>query len=179
MSPLIRRTSVFAAVAAVMAALIGYFTLVTDLAFAAQARRLLAVHFTTVPARPGEAVAIWLRNSHLVAGVAVCLCVNGLAHTVKTARRPSFSLGDVVLALWAVGVAVTAGVLLGAYGSVQARAFWPYAPVELTAWATLLAVYADARLGRHGWRQTVRGLLSVELLLAVAAILETSGAKWL
>ena len=71
MSTLIRRTSTFAAVTASLVGLIGYYALVTHLAFAAEARRLLAVHFTTVPARPGEALAIWLHNSRLVLGVDV------------------------------------------------------------------------------------------------------------
>jgi hypothetical protein len=178
MSALIRRTACFTAAASGIACLIGYYALLTYLAFAAQARRLLAVHFTTIPARPSAAVGIWLHNSHLVLGVAVCLLVTGLAGSAKGGRR-AFRFADVLLTVWAVGVALTAGVLLGAYGSAQARAFWPYAPVEIAAWAMLLAVYASARLGRHGWRRTVRGLLTVELLLAVAAFLEASGGEWL
>ena len=184
MSALIRRTSMFAAVTVSLVGLIGYYALVTHLAFAAEARRLLAVHFTTVPARPGEALAIWLHNSRLVVGVAICLFVSGLARTVTAARRIGstripFCMSDALIAIWAVGVAFTAGVLMGAYGAAQARVFWPYAPVEVIGWAMLLALYTNARLGRHGWRQTVRGLVSVEALLAVAAILEASGGRWL
>jgi hypothetical protein len=178
MSALVRRTALFTATAAGMAGLIGYYALLTHLAFAAQARRLLAVHFTTIPPRPSAAAGIWLHNSHLVLGVAVCLFVTGLAGNGK-GRRRGFRFSDVLLSVWAVGVALIAGVLLGAYGSVQARAFWPYAPVEIAAWAMLLAVYVGARLGRYGWRRTLRGLFTVELLLAVAAFLEASGGKWL
>jgi hypothetical protein len=178
MRTLIRRTALFTTAATGMAGLISYYALLTHLAFAAQARRLLAVHFTTIPARPSVVAGIWLHNSHLVIGVAVCLLVTGLAGGAKRGRR-GFRFADLLLTVWAVGVALTAGVLLGAYGSEQARAFWPYAPVEVAAWAMLLAVYASARLGRHGWRRTVRGLLTVEVLLAVAAFLEVSGGKWL
>lgn len=176
MSALIRRTAFFTAAAAVMAGLIGYYALLTHLAFAAQARKLLAVHFTAIPARPSVAAGIWIHNSHLVVGVAVCLLLTALA---GNAKRRAFRFADVLLIVWAVSVALIAGVLLGAYGSVQARAFWPFAPVEIGAWAMLLAVYASARLGRHSWRGTVRGLLTVEMLLAVAAFLEASGGKWL
>jgi hypothetical protein len=177
MSALICRAAVLICSVAGMTGLVGYYALLTHVAFAAQARRLLAVHFATVAARPSVALEIWLHNSHLVLGVAVCLLVAGVAGGVKADR--AFSLADVLLTVWAIGVALTAGVLLGAYGGAQARAFWPYAPVEIAAWAMLVAVYASARLGRHGWRRTVRGLLTVELLLAVAAFLEASGSKWL
>jgi hypothetical protein len=176
MIALVRRAGLFAAASAVMAGLIGYYALITHLAFAQQARRLLAVRFTAIPSRPSAAAGIWLHNSHLVLGVAVCLLVTGLARSTRGGRR-EFTIADVLLTLWAVGVALLAGVLLGAYGAEQARAFWPYAPVEICAWAMLLAVYASARLGRHGWRRTVRGLLTVELLLGLAAILEASGGK--
>jgi len=181
MRALIRRTSILAAVSACLVGLIGYYALVTHLAFAAEARRLLAVHFTTVPARPAEALAIWLHNSRLVLGVAICLFVSGLARAVTAPRRigSTFCIGDGLIAIWAVGVAFVAGVLMGAYGAAQARVFWPYAPVEVAGWAMLLAVYTNVRLGRHSWRQTVRGLVSVEALLAVAAILEASGGRWL
>jgi hypothetical protein len=179
MSALIRRTAVFLVLAATMGGLIGYYALVTHLAFAAQARGVLAVHFRTVPAKPGEAFAIWLHNSRLVIGVAICIAVNGLIKTTRGSARPSFVLSDILLAIWAVGVAVTAGVLLGAYGNAQAKVFWPYAPVELVGWALLLAVYTNARLCRYGWRQIARGLVSVEAILAIAAILEAFGDKWL
>jgi hypothetical protein len=178
MTAWLRRTALFIAASAGMVGLIGYYALLTHLAFAEQARRLLAVHFTTIPARPSATAGIWLHNSHLVLGVAIWLLVTGLAGSTKRGRR-GLRFADVLLTVWAIGVALTAGVLLGAYGSVQARRFWPYAPVEIAGWAMLLAVYASARLGRHGWRRTVRGLLTVELLLAVAAFLEASGGKWL
>jgi hypothetical protein len=172
-----RRTALFLTALTGMVGLIGYYALLTHLAFAEQARRLLAVHFTAIPARPSAAAGIWLHNSRLVLGVTIWLLVTGLAGSTKCGRRLGFA--DVLLTVWAIGVALTAGVLLGAYGSVQARRFWPYAPVEIAGWAMLLAVYASARLGRHGWRRTVRGLLTVELLLAVAAFLEATGGKWL
>jgi hypothetical protein len=179
MSALVRRTAVSLAVAAAMAGMIGYYALVTHLAFAAQARRVLAVHFSTVPAKPGEAVAIWLHNSRLVVGVAICIVVSGLVKATRGSARPSFVLSDALLTIWAVSVVVTTGVLLGAYGNAQAKVFWPYAPVELVGWALLLAVYTNARLRHYGWRQIAQGLVSVEAILAVAAILEASGGKWL
>jgi len=69
-------------------------------------------------------------------------------------------------------------VALGAYGSAQLGAFLPDGPVEVTAWALLLALYINARRGHDEWRQTLWGLVSVEVLLALAAILEAFGGAW-
>jgi hypothetical protein len=160
--------------------LAGYYALLTHLAFATQARRLLAVHFTAIPARPGEAVAIWTHNSRLVLGVAVCVALTVIVRALTEGLRKGSErlwASDGLLALWALGTTVTAGVLLGAYGSAQAHAFWPYAPVETLAWAILLALYINARRGPIGWRQAIWSIVGVELLLALAATLETFGGS--
>src|ERR1700688_3380762 len=48
------------------------------LAFAAHARNCWPVSSPRNPARPSAAVGIWLRKTHLVLGVAVCLLATGV-----------------------------------------------------------------------------------------------------
>jgi hypothetical protein len=162
----------------------GYYALVTRFAFAEQARRLLSVHFAVIADQPGEALTIWLDNSRLVLGVTIwmILTAGGLpSRTVKpgdqTRTVPVVALwvGDVLLGLWILVTVLLAGVLLGAYGAVQARAFWPYAPVEVSAWALLIATYIDTRRRRGGMRRVAACLVMVEGLLVIAAVLEVGG----
>jgi hypothetical protein len=160
----------------------GYYALVTRFVFAEQARRLLSVHFAVIADQPAEALTIWLDNSRLVLGVTawMILTTGGLpSRTVKPGDRtvPGVVLwvGDVLLGLWIVVTVLLAGVLLGAYGAVQARAFWPYAPVEICAWVLLIATYLDTRRRRGGMRRVAACLVIVEGLLAIAAVLEVGG----
>jgi hypothetical protein len=148
----------------------------TRAAFAAGVRRLLAVHFVRRLEDPaGEALWIWLHNSKLTVGVALAIAAVALVRPVA----PSFVwFFDGCLVLWAMVQAALAGVLLGAYGSPQLQAFLPDGPVEVTGWALLLALYINARRG-DGWRQTALGLVWVQALLALAAILEAFGGGWL
>jgi hypothetical protein len=174
----------FALVLACMFGLAAYYALVTHFAFAGSARDILAVHFAAVPARPSEALSIWLHNSRVVLGVAGCAALSGVVRAVapdglRMVERIPLWASDAILCVWAAGVSFASGVLMGAYGTEQLRAFWPYAPVEVTAWALLLALYINVRQGRDGWRQTACGLVAVEVLLALAAILEALGKGWL
>lgn len=163
----------------------GYYALVTRFVFAEQARRLLSVHFTVIADQPAEALTIWLDNSRLVLGVTAwtILTAGGLPSRIvkpgdQTRTVPAVALwvGDVLLGLWIVATVLLAGVLLGAYGAAQARAFWPYAPIEISAWALLIATYIDTRRrGRGGMRRVAACLVIVEGLLAIAAVLEVGG----
>jgi hypothetical protein len=179
-----RRAAVFAVVLAIMVGLVAYYALVTHFVFAASARALLRVHFTDLASRPSEAAGIWLHNSRIVLGVGAAVALIGMSralcsHQLRPSERIPLWLSDGILCMWAAGLCVAAGVLIGAYGTRQLRAFWPYAPVEVAAWALLLSIYLMVRLGRNGWRQTLLGLLEVESLLALAAILEALGGGWL
>jgi hypothetical protein len=151
-----------------------YYALLTHLAFAVQARRLLAVHFATLPDRPGQALAIWLHNSRLVLGITAWMSTVAAERCLARTSIPLW-VGDVLLGVWAWGTVLVAGVLLGAYGAMQAKAFWPFAPVEITAWALLLSLYIDTRRRRVSIRRALAGIVAVELLLAVAAVLEVGG----
>ncbi|MGA2163710.1 MAG: hypothetical protein ABSH36_04500 [Solirubrobacteraceae bacterium] len=156
---------------------------VTRVAFASSARRLLAVHFINHFKDPASvAFGIWLNNSKMTAGVAACIALVALTRWIAPAGRRGVEripvwVMDVILGVWAVWTAVLAGVLLGAYGSLQLHAFLPDGPAEIVAWALLLALYINARRGRNGCRATVCGLAAVEGLLALAAVLETG--RWL
>ncbi len=177
----VSRIPAFVLVLAGMVCLSSYYAVLTHVWWAAPARRLFAVRFIDVPGLPGEAVAIWVHNSKLVAGVTVCVAVIMLVRWAAPDRRYSrfapLLVADAILLTWTVGLVLTVGVLIGAYGAVQARAFWPYAPVEVCGWALMLAVYVNARTGRANWWRTVLGLASVEVLLALAALLEVFGSK--
>jgi hypothetical protein len=176
----LRGTPTFVLVLTGMMVVGGYYALVTHFVFAEQARRLLSVHFAVIPDQPGEAVTIWLDNSRLVLGVAAWTILTGLLRTVTSEDQTPRVLmplwvGDALLGLWVLATILTAGVLLGAYGAVQARAFWPYAPVEVSAWALLIATYIDTRRSRAGARRVLACLVTVEGLLAIAAVLEVGG----
>lgn len=179
MRRLANRTPMFLLILTGMAGLLAYYALLTHLWFAPQARRLLAVRFITVPPQPSEALAIWLHNSKLVAGVTIAITASLLARWFGHGRGNCSPLwvADAILAVWAVGVVLTAGVLLGAYGTVQAKAFWPHGPAEACAWALLLTVYVQVRRGRRSWQHTISGLAWVEVLLALAALLEVFGGR--
>jgi hypothetical protein len=159
-------------------AAIGGAWLLSALWLARSARTTLRVHFLWRLQHPAaEALHIWAANSKATAGVALCIllvlfarraCPEGLHGLL----RLPFLAADVLLAAMMLRIALLAGVLLGAYGSTQLRVFLPYGPVELAAWVTLSILYVNARTGRAGLCSITRGLLTVEMLLLAAAVLE-------
>lgn len=176
----IRRTPTFTLVLACLLGLAVYYALLTHFAFAADARRILAVRFVGIPNRPEEALSIWLHNSRVVLGVAVVALIarfvpkrRSVGH--RGAEHIPLLVSDVILGVWAVGTVALAGVLAGAYGSAQLRAFMPDGPVEVTAWALLITLYIDARRRRGSGRRLLLELATVEGLLAIAAVLEVGG----
>jgi hypothetical protein len=151
--------------------------LVTRLYFAAAARGLLAVHFSAPDRTLGEAAAIFTHNARIM------LATVGLAYYAARVRErqiveehPVAWLGarviDGVLLAGAASQVILAGVLLGAYGSQQVRAFMPYAPVEIVAWLVILALYLRARRRQIQQREATIALACGLLLLALAAALE-------
>jgi len=151
--------------------------LLTGLGFAGQARAVLAVHFARIPASGGQALTIWLHNARVVIGVGVFAAARPVSRALVDYApavwdRAIVAVCDGLLGLWAVGSAVTAGVLLGAYGIRQLEAFLPDGPVEVTGWLLLLVLYLDVRHGRATARQTASRLGVVLAVLGVAALLE-------
>jgi hypothetical protein len=149
----------------------------TGLLCAHQARAVLAVHFARLPATAGDAAGIWLHNLRVELGVAVFAFLDPASRRLldggsRVWRRLLLGIGDVLVAGWALGSSLVAGVLLGAYGTRQLAGFLPDGPVEVTAWLLLIVLYLDVRRGRTTPKTAVGWLAAVAGLLAVAAILE-------
>jgi hypothetical protein len=149
----------------------------TWLLAAAPTRRWLRFPFRGVPARAGEAVAIFTHNGRVLAGVFGLLLIAQLAlrnpDAKWTVQRMLGKLGEALLAgLVAVNV-LWVGASVGAYGLRMVRAMLPHGPVELAAYALTLALYLRGRHRILPTRELVTiGVTSV-LLVAAAAVLET------
>jgi hypothetical protein len=170
-----RMTRSAAAVMAYLLTVAGAGAAITRLAFAARAKRLLRVHFIGVSHHAAAAAGIWVHNARIFIGFAVFLaCAYFIQRDERSARteRAILRACDGALLLWATGTAALAGVLTGAYGLAQIRAFLPQGPVELAAWALLIALYIQIRKRRVRAGPAVRQLALVLFLLAVAAVLE-------
>jgi hypothetical protein len=149
----------------------------TRLFVAGQARSLLGVHFASIPATSGQAVAIWLHNARSTLGVAVfavCrpVCRRLIGEDALRLDRAIVRFCDVIVGVWAIGYATAGGVLLGAYGTRQLRAFLPEGPVEIAAWVLLVVLYLDLRRGRVTLARAAVRLAGVVGALGVAAVLE-------
>jgi Stage II sporulation protein M len=147
----------------------------TRTAFQRATRGLLRVHFAAVAHHAGNALAIWLHNATIVMGFAVFLgCAQFTQRDPHTGRaeRTILRACDGALMLWATGTAVLAGALAGAYGSRQLHAFLPQGPIEVTAWALLIALYIKVRRQQVAADRAARVLMVVLAMLAVAAVLE-------
>jgi hypothetical protein len=149
----------------------------TGVLFAHQARTVLAVHFARLPATAGDAAGIWLHNLRVELGVAVFAFLEPASRRLldggrRVCRRLLLGFGDVLVAGWAVGSSILAGVLLGAYGTRQLAVFLPDGPVEVTAWLLLVVLYLDVRRARITPKTAAGRLALVAGLLAVAAVLE-------
>jgi hypothetical protein len=166
-----------ATVFAVLLAVTAAAWLLTRLLFAARARSVLAVHFTSIPATPVQAVAIWIHNTRSTLGVAVFAVARPVGRRLLGAQTPRLDraivhLCDSIVGLWAIGYALAAGVLLGAYGTRQLRSFLPEGPVEIAAWVLLVVLYLDLRRERLSLTQAALRLAGVVVILGVAAVLE-------
>lgn len=172
-SPTITRTAV--AVMAYLLAVTCVAAAITRLAFTSEAKRLLAVHFTHVAHHAAAAAGIWVHNTRIFIGFAVFLaCAYFIQRDQRSARieRTILRACDGALLLWATGTAALGGVLAGAYGLTQIRAFLPQGPVELTAWTLLIALYIQVRRQRVTASRAVRQFALILLLLAASAVLE-------
>ncbi len=149
----------------------------TWLLAAAPTRRWLQFPFRGVPARAGEAVAIFTHNGRVLAGVLGLLLIAQLALRNPEAhcwlQRTLRKLGEALLAgLVAVNV-LWVGASVGAYGIRMVRAMLPHGPVELAAYALPLALYLRGRQRILPTRELVTVGATCVLLLAAAAVLET------
>jgi hypothetical protein len=151
---------------------------VTSLAFASEARRWLAYPFTGIPSRTGEAIAIFLHNVRALAAVAGLLLVaqsprlagNADGGPVHRAIRRG---GEALLAAGVSANVIVVGASLGAYGSGMIRAVLPHGPVELAAYALVLALYIQDRNTPLPMSHLLAIAAMSISLLALAAVLET------
>jgi hypothetical protein len=146
-------------------------------ALAAKAREWLAFPFTGIPARPGEALMIFLHNLRALGVVAGLLLIAQSAlwkpGAPGRASRMLRLSGEVMLGAAVAANLIVVGASLGAYGTRMLRATLPHGPFELAAYSLALALYLQGR------RQSLppRLMLGVAALsvatLALAAVLET------
>jgi hypothetical protein len=167
----------FVAVLGVVLSVAAAAALLSGLLFAVQARHLLAVHFASIPDTPAQAFAIWIHNCRSILGVAVFAVARPASQRLLPDGTPAFErvimrVCDAIVGLWAIGYAAGAGLLLGAYGGRQLRAFLPEGPVEVTAWVLLVVLYLDLRRNRLTPTQAALRIAAIVATLAVAAVLE-------
>ena len=147
----------------------------TGLAFAPGARAILKVDFVPIPRSAHQAVQIALHNWTKALSFGVfCVCALLACQDDRPSRVARVILYgcDAIVFVWWFATAALAGVLLGAYGQRQALAFLPQGPVELFAWALLIATYIDVRRARIDARQMGARVAVVVALLALSAVLE-------
>lgn len=165
-------------VAAALAIAACVIALVVRVALASAARRWLAYPFDGIPARPGEAAAIFLHNFQAL------LAVGGLLLVAQSRQWPGKSAGgplhgairragEVLLASAVAANVIVVGASLGAYGERMISAALPHGPVELAAYSLALALYLEGRAARLPARHALAiAALSISML-ALAAALET------
>jgi hypothetical protein len=175
----IRRTvEVAACVAGALTIAACAIAAVVNVALAAAARRWLAYPFAGIPARPGEAAAIFLHNVRALAAVAGLLLVAQSPHwagnidggPVHQAIRRG---GEALLAAGVSANVIVVGASVGAYGSRMVRAVLPHGPIELGAYALAIALYIQGRDKPVHASHTLATAAMAISLLALAALLET------
>jgi hypothetical protein len=140
------------------------------------ARRSLRFPFTGVPATAGEALAIFGHNLRTLAGVLGLLLIAQAPLQAGlrpgTATRIAQVAGEFLIsAVIAVNVFVI-GMALAGYGPRMVRALLPHGPVELAAYALILALYQQGSHARLDRRHAVGVIAASIALLALAAGLE-------
>ncbi|MBV8219504.1 MAG: hypothetical protein JO325_13640 [Solirubrobacterales bacterium] len=169
---------VAAAVAGALTIAAAAIALVTSVTFASAARRWLAYPFAGIAARPGEAVTIFLHNLRALAAVAGLLLVAQSPYWAGTTgggsvHRAIRLSGQALLAAGVSANLIVVGASLGAYGSRMVRAVLPHGPVELAAYALVLALYLQGRNKPLPLRHALMVFALSISLLALAAPLET------
>lgn len=151
--------------------------LTVHVALAATARKWLAFQFTGIPARPGEALMIFLHNLRALAAVWGLLLIAqsalwkpGLPGRASRILRIS---GEGLLGAAVAANLIVVGASLGAYGIRMLGAMLPHGPVELAAYSLALALYLQGRR-RPLPPRLMLGVAGLSVAtLALAALLET------
>jgi hypothetical protein len=141
-------------------------------------RRWLAYPFAGIPARPAEAIAIFLHNLRALAAIGGLLLVAQSSYRASPTgpgpvHRAVQLAGEVMLGSAVAANVLLVGASLGAYGARMARAVLPHGPVELVAYALALALYLQGRNRAIALSHTLAIVALSAVTLALAAGLET------
>jgi hypothetical protein len=176
--PTLRDTSeVAAAIAGALIVATFLIALVVDVGFTAKARRWLAFGFAGLPARPAEAVSVFMHNLGALLAVAGLLVIAQTPYWAGEAQpgrshRLVRGAGEVLLSGAVAANVAVVGASFGAYGARMIRAALPHGPLELGAFSLALGLYMKGRDRRIPvGLMVVVGVLSVAGL-ALAALLE-------
>jgi len=164
--------------AGALAVAAGAIAAVTSVTVASGARRWLAYPFAGIPARPGEAAAIFLHNLRALSALVGLLLVAQSPYWAGKAdggplHRTIRGAGEVLLTAGGSANVIVVGASLGAYGPRMVRAVLPHGPVELGAYALALALYSQGRNQPLPRQHALTVIASSISLLALAAVLET------
>jgi hypothetical protein len=154
--------------------------MLVSLSCAAEVRRWFAYPFAGIPARPVEAVAIFLHNLRALMAVGGLLLVAQSRYWARQSEdgpihRFVQRAGEALLAAAVADNLVVVGASLGAYGTRMLRAMLPHGPAELGAYSLALALYFQGRGLPLRPRLVVTVLAMATAALAFAAVLETFG----
>jgi hypothetical protein len=167
-----------ARVACALAVAVGAIALIIAAIDAGAVRHWLAYPFNGIPARPPEAIAIFLHNARAMAAIGGLLLVAQSPYWARNAAGGPVHgaiqrAGEALLAAGVAANAVVVGASLGAYRMRMVAAVLPHGPAELAAYALALALYLQGRDQPLPWHHVLAiGALSVSIL-ALAAVLET------
>jgi hypothetical protein len=162
--------------AAILAATVAVAALV-HLVEAAPARDFLGFTFPGVPARVGEAVAIFAHNTRIAGAAIGFALVNQTPWLIDpdapAGRRRITTLCDVVVSGVAAQSLLVSAAALGAYGDRMVAAIMPHGPLELVAFSLALCLYAQSRRARLAPSRAAVLVTASLTVLAVAALVET------
>jgi hypothetical protein len=163
-------------VAAAILAMIAISAAIVRATAAAATRDWLGYPFSGLPARPDEALAIFLHNTRALLGpLGLLLIAQAAARAPSPARLQGAirAAGEILLAGVIAANAVLVGVSVGAYGMRMVRAMLPHGVVELAAFSVAIAVYLQGRRRPLPARHVLPATAAGTVLLAAAATLET------
>ena len=162
--------------AGILAATVAIAALV-HLVAAAPARDFLAFTFPGVPARLGEAAAIFTHNARITGAAIGFALVNQAPWLIDpdapARHRRVTALCDLVVVGVAAQSLVVSAAALGAYGDRMVAAIMPHGPLELVAFSLALCLYVQSRRERLAPARALALLTASLTVLAVAALVET------
>ena len=160
----------------ILAATVAIAALV-HLTAAASTREFLSFTFPGVPARLGEALAIFTHNARITGAAIGFALVNQAPWLIDpdapAKRRCVTTFCDLLVAGVAAQSLVVSAAALGAYGDRMVAAIMPHGPLELVAFSLALCLYVQSRRARLAPARAFALVAASLTVLAVAALVET------